>query len=377
MKKICFAGGGTGGHIYPALAIIFALREADEKSGAHPDGKIEIFWIGQKNGMDRQIVEDAGVRFFGISAGKLRRYFSLKNLLDIFKIAAGFFAARRILRRECPTLLFSKGGFVSVPPVIAAASLGIPVHTHESDFSAGLATRINARFATRIWLASAETAGFFSDKLKQRCRVCGNPVRPAFRAAALAGGAQGRAALERLSGKKIPEQKKILLVLGGSQGAQEVNELVRGSISCLTRHFFVVHQTGCAAETASADSDADSYFPVKYIKAEMPAILAAASLVLGRSGAGTVWESAAAGVPMILIPLAGSGTRGDQVENARYFERQGAALTLIHPSGTELEAAVEALVSDETRLDAMAAASRKAGALDAVSIIKEELNAAL
>jgi UDP-N-acetylglucosamine--N-acetylmuramyl-(pentapeptide) pyrophosphoryl-undecaprenol N-acetylglucosamine transferase len=140
MASIAFTGGGTGGHIYPGLAVASYLK----KIFPH-----RIFWIGSGSGMDRTVVESAGIEFFGIPSGKLRRYFSLRNIPDAFKIAAGFFAARKILKREGASFLFSKGGFVSVPPCAAAAFLKIPVFTHESDFSPGLATRLNTRFAER------------------------------------------------------------------------------------------------------------------------------------------------------------------------------------------------------------------------------------
>ncbi|MCL2602525.1 MAG: glycosyltransferase, partial [Treponema sp.] len=143
MVTIAFTGGGTGGHIYPGLAVISRLKSLLP---------VRVFWIGSNAGMDRGIVESAGIEFFGIPSGKLRRYASLQNIGDIVKVGLGFLAARRILKREKPVLLFSKGGFVSVPPCAAAASLGIPVFTHESDASPGLATRINSRFAQRIFV---------------------------------------------------------------------------------------------------------------------------------------------------------------------------------------------------------------------------------
>src|SRR5215469_15502574 len=148
MVNIAITGGGTGGHIYPGLAVAQELSRllSGEFAAGSLDNKYSLFWIGSSSGMDRSIVEEAGIEFFGIPSGKLRRYFSIKNAVDFFKVAAGFFAARKILKKEKPRLLFSKGGFVSVPPCAAAASFGIPVFTHESDFSPGLATRINIRF---------------------------------------------------------------------------------------------------------------------------------------------------------------------------------------------------------------------------------------
>ena len=354
MLNIAFTGGGTGGHIYPGLAVI-------EKLKALPEGQnCRIFWIGSHSGMDQSIVAGARLEFFGIPAGKLRRYFTLKTIPDTFKVAAGFFAARRILKKQQVNLLFSKGGFVSVPPCAAAASLGIPVFTHESDMSPGLATRLNLRFVRRtggrVFVSYADTTRFMPAALKDRVTVSGNPVRPVFRHA---DPAKGRAFL------KLGAQERILLVLGGSQGAREVNALVRDSLGELCRHYTVVHQYG--PEQQFDAPNVERYIPLPYINDEMPHVLAAAELVVGRSGAGTVWESAALGKPMILIPLCGSGTRGDQVENARFFEREGAALVV--PGGDGLASAVNAIADDPARRAAMAEAAHRIGCLDGAAII--------
>ncbi|GHV80272.1 UDP-N-acetylglucosamine--N-acetylmuramyl-(pentapeptide) pyrophosphoryl-undecaprenol N-acetylglucosamine transferase [Spirochaetia bacterium] len=364
MLSIAFTGGGTGGHIYPGLAVAAALTEL--LPGCR------MFWIGSAAGMDRLIVEGAGLVFFGVPSGKLRRYFSLKNLSDVVKIGAGFFAARRILKKEHPRLLFSKGGFVSVPPCAAASSLGIPVFTHESDYSPGLATRINARFAARIFTAYEDTAAFFPPRFRERTVSAGNPVRPGFRNA---DAAAGRAFLG------IASEERVLLVLGGSQGAREVNELIRESLPKLTEYYTVVHQTGPNQDwerTGGSIPASARYRPYAYIREEMPQVLAAAELVLGRSGAGTVWEAATAGKPMVLIPLHGSGTRGDQVENAAFFEKAGAAV-VIKGTGDRgataavLAAAVAALAEDTPMRNAMAAASARIGSRDGADLIARSL----
>jgi UDP-N-acetylglucosamine--N-acetylmuramyl-(pentapeptide) pyrophosphoryl-undecaprenol N-acetylglucosamine transferase len=322
--------------------------------------------------MDRAVVEEAGIPFFGIPTGKLRRYFSFRNFFDAFKVAAAFFAARRILKREKPDLLFSKGGFVSVPPCAAAASLHIPLCTHESDFSPGLATRINSRFSKRICIAYEDTAAFFPRAYGDRLRLTGNPVRPEFHAAAADGSASAADAARGRAFLGIPEGERILLVLGGSQGAREVNELVRRCLGELTGPYVVVHQTGQNAPETPAPSE--RYRPYPYFKEEMPQVLAAAELVLGRSGAGTLWECAARGRPMVLIPLHGSGTRGDQVENARFFEKAGAAAVL-WGEGLSPQSLVETVLSiaeDEEKRAAMARASAEIGAVDgAASIVRE------
>jgi UDP-N-acetylglucosamine--N-acetylmuramyl-(pentapeptide) pyrophosphoryl-undecaprenol N-acetylglucosamine transferase len=356
MVSIAFTGGGTGGHLYPGLAVAAALQKLFP---------CRIFWIGRSEGMDRSLVEAEGLEFFAVPSGKLRRYFSLRNLSDVFKIGSGFFAARRVLKREKPALLFSKGGFVSVPPCAAAASLGIPVFTHESDYSPGLATRINARFASRIFTAYADTAAFFSPALREKAVLAGNPVRSAFRGGAAAA-AVGRSFLG------LAPEERILLVLGGSQGAREINELVRETLPALTAHYTVVHQTGPGQDWDLGPSE--RYRPYAYIRDEMPQVLAAAELVLGRSGAGVVWEAATAGKPMALIPLSGGGTRGDQVENAAFFERAGAAVTLgggnrPGKAAAALIRTVSELAENAEKRNAMAAASALIGRIDGAEII--------
>ena len=310
MVSIAFTGGGTGGHIYPGLAVASWLKKLIP---------CRIFWIGSNKGMDRTIVEKAGIEFYGIPTGKLRRYFSLQNFSDVFKVGAGFIAARRILKREKPALLFSKGGFVSVPPCAAARSLDIPVFQHESDYSPGLATRINSRFAEKIFIPYKESAAFFAGQASRKVCVSGNPIRPEF---AGADPAKGRTFL------KLGDEERILLVLGGSLGSQEINRLVRASLTELTRYYTVVHQTGEKSEYSGTFSAlAERYKSFAYIGEELPHIIAAAELVLARSGAGTIWECASLHKPMVLIPLRGSGTRGDQVENARLFQAAGAAVS--------------------------------------------------
>jgi UDP-N-acetylglucosamine--N-acetylmuramyl-(pentapeptide) pyrophosphoryl-undecaprenol N-acetylglucosamine transferase len=364
MLNIAFTGGGTGGHIYPGLAVAEKLKTLPAGS------EYRIFWIGSNSGRDRSIAEGAGLEFFGIPSGRLRRYFSLKTVPDTFRVLAGFFAARKILKKQKADILFSKGGFVSVPPCAAAASLGIPVCTHESDFSPGLATGLNLHFVRktggRVFTAYADTARFFPAAQQNMVTVSGNPVRSAFRNA---DPEKGRAFLE------IGPEERVLLVLGGSQGAKEINDLVRSSLDELRRRYTVVHQTG-------PEQDLDlrrgkGYIPLPYINEEMPHVLAAAELVLGRSGAGTVWEAAATGKPMILIPLSGSGTRGDQVENARFFEQAGAAVVLSGSSaadaGANLSQTVLDLAEDSGKREAMAKAAARIGTLDGAAIIGDSV----
>lgn len=352
MDTIVFAGGGTGGHIFPGLAIVDELLKLP--------GERSVVWIGSSSGMDRSIVEGHGVRFIGISTGKLRRYFSWKNFTDLFKIAGGFFASMGILIKLKPAIVFSKGGFVSVPACLAAHLLRIPVITHECDFSPGLATRINARVASDIFVSYEETARAFPERIRRRVTVTGNPVRPVFYSASAE---RGRAFLG-CADNKVP----ILLVLGGSLGARQVNEMVLGSLESLCAAFVVVHQTG-EQNRDQAVSDAspmvnERYKPYAFIREEMADVLAAATLVVARSGANTVWECAAAGKPMILVPLEKGSSRGDQVENARYFVSHGAAIMLTGSEATSerLAQTVVGLVAHEGVMVDMAHNSAALGA---------------
>lgn len=350
--KIAFAGGGTGGHIYPGLAIADELKTiASEKNV-----DIELFWFGNSSGMDRNIVEKSGSvnKFIGIPSGKLRRYFSLKNFFDIFKIFAGFVASFFKLLFIRPVVLFSKGGFVSVPPCIAAKLLGIPVFTHECDFTPGLATRINSKFASKILLSYEETKKFFSAEKQNKTIVTGNPIRPVFYSA------NAKAGLEFLfEGKDFDSSKPILLVLGGSLGAHQINQLIVENLDWLTSKFNVVHQCG-AKDKDFVPAAKKGYYPYPFIYSQMPDVIAASDIVLSRAGANSIWECSVLGKPLVLIPLCGSGTRGDQVDNAAFFEKQNAAKVLLGDDVTfdNLKKLLEFLL-DSSERDVMAMASKK------------------
>lgn len=320
---IVFAGGGTGGHIYPGLAVADELRTLLVERGV--SDSVRMVWLGNNAGMDRDIVERSGSvdAFCGIPSGKLRRYFSMRNVLDVFKIGAGFVASLFRLAVLRPMLVFSKGGFVSVPPCAAARVLRIPVFTHECDVTPGLATRLNSRFASKILISYEETRQFFGTKKQSRIVVTGNPVRPVFYTA---DAERGQAFL--FSARPRNETKPVLLVLGGSLGARQINELVTQNLDWLCERFTVVHQTGKAG-AALTEIVHDDYYPFAFIYDELCDVLAASDLVLSRAGANSIWECAALGKPMVLVPLCGNGTRGDQVDNARFFAARGAARVLV------------------------------------------------
>jgi UDP-N-acetylglucosamine--N-acetylmuramyl-(pentapeptide) pyrophosphoryl-undecaprenol N-acetylglucosamine transferase len=295
------------------------------------------------------------VEYIALPSGKLRRNISLENFADAFRVLAGYAAARRALRELKPRLLFSKGGYVSVPPCAAAASLGIPYFTHESDLTPGLATRLNARRAERVILSYEATRGLLPQAARDSALVAGNPVRSSIRKG---DAARGRSFLG------VPEGLPVALFLGGSQGARQVNELVAAVLPALEGRAFVAHQTGEARAGAAAASRSHEgrYRSFSFITDDLPDVLAAADLVVGRAGASTLWECAALGKPMVLVPLCGSGTRGDQVDNARHFERAGAAACLVGPEATP-EALARALLDFLSSPDGLAAAGAASSAL--------------
>lgn len=330
---VVFTGGGTGGHIYPGLAVADELK----RIGKTHNNQLFVYWIGCSTGMDKKIVDTAigtdGSKivniFYGIPSGKLRRYFSLKNFTDIFRIIKGYFKAKRFLRKVKPALLFSKGGFVSVPPVLAAKRLKIPVYTHECDFTLGLANKINFKFADKMFVSYEETKQAISKDKQSSVIVTGNPVRPAFYYVNREDG---------FNFLQLPKKhKKVLLVLGGSSGAKQINNLVFENIQWLCDLFIVVHQTGLVTqneETTKLIAElkkkySQNYKPYDFIYEQMPNVIACADFILSRAGANTIWEAAVLTKPSLLIPLCGNGTRGDQVDNAKFFKEKNASLVLI------------------------------------------------
>ncbi len=319
---VVFAGGGTAGHVFPGLAVAQRLG-------------CRIIWIGSSRGVEKNLVREAGIAFRGIPAGKLRRYLSLRNLTDLLATAAGVVASLRILAREKPALLFSKGGFASVPPVFAAWLRRIPAWTHESDFDPGLATRINLRFCEKVLVSFPETLETLPPAGRQKAVVTGNPVR----ASIYCGRAdRGRAFVGAPAG--LP----LILVLGGSLGSAFLNSVIRQSLPRL-RRFFVVHQTGEKEFESGAGRPGPGYFPAPFFRSELPDLLAAADLVVSRAGANSLAEIAALGRPSLLVPLPQSSSRGDQLRNAEVFRSRGAAVVL-----QEELASAEIFVSEVERL---------------------------
>lgn len=331
-KTIAFTGGGTGGHVYPALAVLEKFN----------DNEYEFFWVGSKKGIEARIIGNLGMTFYSIPSGKLRRYFSLQNIIDVFKVGFGFLSSLALFIRKRPDVLFSKGGFVTVPPVIAARLLKIPVITHESDYDPGLATKINSRFADKILVPYEDTVKNFSASLRDRVIVTGNPVRKDFFTP------------DREKGLKTlgaDGSKPVVLVLGGSLGAKKINDLIAESLSELVKEYYVVHQMGDKNYTPS---DINNYHSVPFFHEDMAHIIAAADIVISRSGAGAVWEFVTVATPSVLIPLK-SGSRGDQILNAEYFKKKGTSAVLDEDSvhKEELLSCLNDILGDSQKKEAM------------------------
>ncbi len=329
MSNIVFTGGGTGGHIYPGLAVVDELKSILEEKNS--DKTFNFFWIGSNNRRDADIVNKSGtnIKFYSIPSGKLRRYFSLKNFTDIFKIIAGAVKSFFILAKLKPEFLFSKGGFVSVPPCFCAKLLHIPVYTHECDFSPGLATRINVNSASKIFVSYEETKKFFSEAVQKKVVVTGNPVRPMFYKT---DANRGRSFLNLDSFNSDTKKLPVLLILGGSLGARQINELIWKNIDWLCEKFVVVHQTGKndfeESKIFIPENNKAVYLRYAFIYEQMSDVIAASDIIVSRSGANFLCECAVVQKPLLLIPLSTQGSRGDQLENAKFFETKGAACVL-------------------------------------------------
>ena len=335
MKHIVLTGGGTAGHVTPNIALIPKLRELGYK----------ISYIGSYEGIEKKLIEELGIPYYGISSGKLRRYFDLKNFSDPFRVLKGFSQARKILKELKPDVVFSKGGFVTVPVVIAAKRLKIPALIHESDMTPGLANKLCLSSASRICCNFPETvANLPADKAV----LTGTPIRQEL----LSGNAE--------NGRKFcgfTADKPVLMVIGGSLGAASVNDNVRKILPELLKEFQVVHLCG------KGKTD-------EYIQDELPDLFAMADIVISRAGANAICEIRELHKPNLLIPLSAKASRGDQILNARSFERQGFSKVLEEEEITEekLLETIRQLYTDRQKYtDAMAGN----GQVDSISKITD------
>ncbi len=299
-KKIILTGGGTAGHVTPNIALLPLLLE----------GGYEVAYIGSVNGIERELITEQKIAYFAISSGKLRRYFDLKNLTDPFRVLKGISEARKLLKTIRPDVVFSKGGFVAVPVVLAASSLKIPVIIHESDLTPGLSNKIAIPKAQKVCCNFPETMEYLP---KEKAVLTGSPIRAEL--------LQG----DRAKGLNIcgfTNEKPVIMVIGGSSGARSVNEAVREALPELLNRFSVIHICGADMVDNALEGIA-GYRQFEYVKGDLRHLFAAADIVISRAGANAICEILALRKPNILVPLPSSASRGDQILNAASFEKQG------------------------------------------------------
>ena len=305
MKRIILTGGGTAGHVTPNIALLPRLKELG----------YDIQYIGSYTGIEKELIEPFGIPYHGISSGKLRRYFSVRNFTDPFRVLKGFREAHKLIRQLKPDVIFSKGGFVSVPVVLAGKRCKVPVIIHESDMTPGLANKIAIPSAAKVCCNFPET---LKSLPKGKAVLTGSPIRQ-----------------ELLSGNKIAamdmchftSDKPVILVIGGSLGAVAVNNAVREALPELLKDFQIIHLCGKGKMDESL-KDVEGYCQFEYIKNELRNLFALSDIVISRAGANAICELLALHKPNLLIPLSANASRGDQILNARSFERQGFSLVL-------------------------------------------------
>lgn len=305
MKKIVMTGGGTAGHVTPNIALMPALKEEGYK----------ISYIGSYDGMERGLIEELNIPYYGISSGKLRRYFDLKNFSDPFKVVKGFFEAKKLMKKLKPDVVFSKGGFVTVPVVLAAKSCKIPAIIHESDMTPGLANKLAIPSAYKVCHNFPETA---NNLPAGKAVLSGSPIRQELLNGSRAEGLQ-------ICG--FSTEKPVILVIGGSLGAVAINEAVRKALSVLLPHYQIIHVCG-KGKVDNSIKNLTGYIQFDYVQEELPHLLAAADLVISRAGSNAICEFLALKKPNILIPLPANASRGDQILNAASFEKQGFSYVL-------------------------------------------------
>lgn len=304
MKKIVLTGGGTAGHVTPNIALLPRLKKLG----------YEVHYIGSYDGIEERLMEDFDIPYYGISTGKLRRYFDMKNFSDPFRVIKGFGQAKKILKEIQPDIVFSKGGFVAVPVVRAAAALKIPCIIHESDMTPGLANKLCIPVATKVCCNFPET---LQNLPKEKAVLTGSPIRSEL--------AKGN----KLAGLDIcgfTANMPVIMVIGGSQGAANVNKAVRDALPQLLKDFQVVHLCG-QGKIDNLLLTTKGYKQFEYVKAELKDLFAMADVVISRAGANAICELLALKKPNLLIPLV-AGSRGDQVLNAASFEAQGFSMLL-------------------------------------------------
>ena len=305
MKRIILTGGGTAGHVTPNIALLPGLKELG----------YDIHYIGSYNGIEKTLIEQFQIPYHGIASGKLRRYFSLQNFTDPFRVLKGFGEAKKLIKSLKPDVIFSKGGFVSVPVVIAGKQCHVPTIIHESDMTPGLANKLAIPSATKVCCNFPETLAHLP---KEKAVLTGSPIRQEL----LTG---SREAALKFCGLK--SNKPAILIIGGSLGSVVVNNAVRAILPELLKSFQIIHLCGKGKVDESL-KNLDGYVQFEYIQDELKDLFALSDIVISRAGANAICELLALHKPNLLIPLSANASRGDQILNARSFERQGYSIVL-------------------------------------------------
>lgn len=353
MKKIIMTGGGTAGHVTPNIALMPALKEAG----------FDIEYIGSINGMEKGLIEATGTPYHGISSGKLRRYFDWKNFSDPFRVLKGYGQAVSLMKKIKPDVVFSKGGFVSVPVVLAAKHCHIPAIIHESDITPGLANKIAIKGAKKVCCNFPETMKYLP---ADKAVLTGSPIRREL----FSGNAENAV---RLCNFK-DHSKPVLLIIGGSLGSKIVNEAVRKVLPELLEKFYVIHLCG-KGNLDNSLSGTIGYVQFEYASSELTDMFALADMAISRAGANSICELLALHKPNILIPLSAAASRGDQVLNANSFKKQGFSYVLEeeHLTAESLLRAVEEVYDNRQKyIDAMAQSGQMDSIGTIVDLIKTE-----
>lgn len=305
MKRIVLTGGGTAGHVTPNIALLPRLRDAG----------YEISYIGSMDGIEKKLIQSQQIPYYGISSGKLRRYFDLKNFTDPFRVIKGFSQASGLMKKLKPDVVFSKGGFVSVPVVMAAKRHHIPVVCHESDLTPGLANKLSMPSATKVCCNFPETVKYLPEG---KAVLTGCPIRRELMEG-------NKTAARAMTG--FSKDKPVLMVMGGSLGAAAINQAVRDALPELLKDWQIIHLCG-KGKLDEALKGTPGYVQYEYIQKELADLFALCDLVISRAGANAICELLALRKPTLLIPLSAKASRGDQILNAESFERQGFSMVL-------------------------------------------------
>ncbi len=345
MKHIVLTGGGTAGHVTPNIALIPRLKELG----------YEISYIGSEDGIESKLIPELGIPYYSVSTGKLRRYLSAKNISDSLKYLKGIGEAKKLLKKLDPDVIFSKGGFVAVPVSKAAAKLGIPYAIHESDMTPGLANKMSFATASKVCCNFPETLEYLPP---EKAVLTGTPIRQEL----LSGDAS---AAKKFCG--FTDEKPVIMVVGGSLGAAAVNEAVRTVLPELLKDYNIIHLCG-EGKVDESFNGTEGYVQYTYIKKEMADLFALSDLVISRAGANAICEICALAKPNLLIPLSAKASRGDQILNARSFEKQGFSRVIEEEDLTDellLKTVKELFENKDSYIDAM----HKSGLTDSIGAV--------